>query len=139
MPYLKTILLPFAERMSARGTAGDIVMPPHSLALYSDWTVNGLYSKIFTEKGGPFTNPVSMRRCTVEMTAGLKKVRVHGFDTDFAITGDLSLYMDTAHLYDLDKYREIMLRVAKGDAVLTPENWPQYERALKDAVQKFKP
>jgi hypothetical protein len=63
-------------------------------------------------------------------------VRIHGFDIDFATTGHLSLYTDTAHPYDVDKYREIMLRIPKGDAVLTPKIWPQYERMPKDAVQK---
>jgi hypothetical protein len=139
MTNLYSIALPFMKRMAAREIIVDVILPPYSLALYADWSVNAQLSKIFPQKGAPFANMIALRRCAVEMTSGMRNVRVHGFDTDFAITGNLARYWDTAHILDLEPYRDIMLHVAKGDAVLTAAKWPEYESALKEAVQKFKP
>jgi len=139
MQYLSTVLLPFVERMSARGVFIDLLLPPYSLALYSDWSANDPYDKIFPEHGAPFANLVSMRRCVVEMTSKIKNVHVHAFDNDSVITGDLSRYMDTGHILDLETSRQILLRVAKGDAVLTVDRWSEFENSLRNLVNKLKP
>jgi hypothetical protein len=141
MPNVGSIL-PFVRRMAARGVSVDLLFPPYSLAVYSDWSVNSpaaLAHTNFPGKGAVFANLVSLRRCAVEMTSGLSNVRVHAFDAELSITGNLSLYKDTSHLLDYGTYRYILLRIGRGDAVLTKADWPRFETALKKAVEEFRP
>jgi hypothetical protein len=138
-PHLEGMLMPFVKKMAARGVKVDLILPPYSLAIYSDWSVNYPFNKIFPQKGGPFANFVSMRRCTVEAASGIENVYVHAFDTDFAITGNLALYLDTGHILDQKTSHDILGHVAKGDSILTTAKWTQYEAALTNAVLQFKP
>jgi hypothetical protein len=140
-PSLRTVVLPFTQRMAARGVFVDLLAPPYSLAVYSDWSVNNPDGHFFSRKGkgSVFANLVSLLRCAVEMTAGIPNVRVHAFNTDLSITRDLSRYYDGSHILDYETYRHIMLRMATGDAVLTTAKWPEFETALKTAVEEFSP
>jgi hypothetical protein len=136
IPSLRTVILPFVRRMAKRGVSVDILSPPYSLALYSDWSVN---KDVFSGKGAVFANLMALRRCTIEMISGIENVRFHTFDADLAVTGDLSNYYNSAHIGKYEIYKYIANRIAEGNAVLTAERWPVFETTLKEAVEKFMP
>jgi hypothetical protein len=141
MPHLQTVLA-LVRRIAARGIAVDIVLPPEALGAYADWSVRRAQPGIalaFPEKGSVFASLVSLRRCAVQAMDGVANVRVHGFDTDAALTGDLSLYRDTGHLLRPDTYRMLLDRIARGDAVVRSEQWPAYEATLRQEVQTYRP
>lgn len=137
LPNLGTIIVPLVRRIAAHGVAVDLLSPPYSLAIYSDWSVRR--PGTFPGKGGVFANLVSLRRCAVEMTSDIPNVRVHAFDTDASLTGDLSLYKDSAHISDYETYQNILFHIAKGDHVLTVSKLPAFETALRNAVEVFRP
>ena len=139
MTAIRDVVMPFSKRMVARGIAVDLFLPPYSLAVYSDWTANFPDGYFFSGKGAVWSNLISLRWCAVQAADGIPNLRVHGFDTDFALTGDLKRYLDSSHIVDLDTYRQLLKRVARGDFVLTAAAWPAYEAALKKAVQSFSP
>jgi hypothetical protein len=139
IPSLRALVLPLAQRMAARGVAVDLFMPPYSLALYADWSVNIPNGMIFPRSDATFANLLSLRRCAVELASRTPNLRVHAFDTDVSITRDLSHYYDVGHLNDPEVHRKILARMAKGEAVLTPAGWPAYQAALEKAVQEFRP
>jgi hypothetical protein len=75
----------------------------------------------------------------VELAETSDNLRVFAFDTDLSITGDLSRYYDTGHLNDPEAYRYILTRMARGESRLTIAKWPEFESALKRAVEEFRP
>jgi hypothetical protein len=139
MPHLADTLLPFVTQMAEQGILVDLLMPPYSLALYTDWNVNAPLSSFFPGNGAPFANFASLRRCVVEMTSGLPNVRVHAFDNDVAITGDLSRYVDSAHILDRETSRQILLGIARGDATLDIDTLGEFDANLRDKIERFRP
>ena len=139
MPELRSVVLPFVKRMAERGVTVDLLAPPLSLALYADWSVNYPETKFFPGRGAIFARFMAIRRCAIEMVAGLPNVRVHVFDADLSITGDLRRYYDASHLKDYEAYREILARIAARERVATPATWPQIEAAIRRAVTEFAP
>jgi hypothetical protein len=137
VPVLGKTLLPFLERMAARGVSVDLLLPPYSLALYADWSLN-YRGNWFPGKGSVYANLMALKRCTVLAVEGKTHVRVHGFDTDFTITRDLTRYFDSSHIQDRETYRTILARMARGDALVTAATWPAYEQSLKAAIQAFR-
>ena len=138
VPILRKKLIPFLQRMTARGVAVDLLLPPYSLALYADWSLN-YRGHWFPGKGNVYANLMGLKRCTVQAVEEMADVHVHGFDTDFSITRDLGRYYDSSHIWDLESYRAILRRMARGDTVLTAARWPQYEATLKKAIEEFRP
>ncbi|HEY1750700.1 MAG TPA: hypothetical protein VGG29_05525 [Caulobacteraceae bacterium] len=134
MPRLKTTIAPFIRTMAARGVKVDLLAPPLSLAIYSEWTVSWTP---FTAP--PFPSVMALQRCLLQMTAGLPNVRFDSFDTDPAIVGDLRLYRDTGHVGDVETYRQILRRIAAGQAQVTLDEWPQHQAALQREVDAFSP
>ncbi len=139
MSALAETMAPAARRMAARGVAIDFYFPPYSLSVYSDWTENFPEGHFFAGRGMVFANLFALRRCAVEAFDGIANLRVHAFDTDRAITADLSRYLDSTHLLDLEAYRTILGRIADGSAVLTRGTWPAFARAYREAVAGFSP
>jgi hypothetical protein len=136
---LHNLILPFVQVMAARGVPVDLFVPPYSLAMYSDWSVNMPDGRIFRGKGSTFANLLALRRCAVELAATTDNLRVYAFDTDLSLTHDLSRYYDTGHLNDPDAYRYILRSMRRGDSVLTLEKWPSFESAFRRAVEEFRP
>ncbi len=140
LPTLRAQVLPFVRTLAGRGVAVDIVFPPYSLAFYSEETVikaNAI--RQFPGQGALFANFMAVRRCTLEMIDGLDQVRAHEFSTDLALTGDLSHYVDVAHLRGYETYRTLLQRIARGEGVITAAEWPATEARIKQAVDQFKP
>ena len=138
VPILQQTLVPFLRRMSARGVAVDLLLPPYSLALYAEWSLN-YRGKWFPGRGSVYAHLMALKRCTVLAADGLPNVRVHGFDTDFALTRNLALYYDTSHIYAADAYRSLLKRMSRGEAVLTAADWPHFEATLRTAIEEFMP
>jgi hypothetical protein len=82
---------------------------------------------------------MAIRRCTLEMVEGLPHVRVHEFTTDFALTGDLSHYIDVVHMGSYELYADLLRRIARGEGVVTASQWPGVEARIKKAVDEFEP
>jgi hypothetical protein len=139
LPALDDIVMPFVRRMAARGVSVDLLVPPYSLAFYSDWSFNFPDKNVFREKGDVWASSMALRRCTIEAAQGIPNVRLHLLDTDFTITANLAHYLDSVHLFDLDIHRYVLGRIARGDASLSPQQWPDYEARLKAAVDAFVP
>ena len=135
---LRETLVPFLRRMTARGVKVDLLLPPYSLALYAEWSLN-YRGRWFPGRGSVYANLMALKRCTVLAADGVPDVKVHAFDTDFSLTRDLSLYYDSSHIYDLEEYRSILRRVAGGDAVLRAADWPRFEATLRTAIEEFGP
>jgi hypothetical protein len=138
VPVLRKTLVPFLRRMSARGVPVDLLLPPYSLAVYSEWSLN-YRGKWFPGRGSVYANLMALKRCTVLAADGLPNVRVHAFDTDFELTRNLALYYDSSHIYEPGRYRYILHRVARGDAVLRAADWPRFEATLRKAIEEFGP
>lgn len=134
-------ILPYLKRLSSKGVQIEILFPPYSLAMYADWSLNSppTVMGVHFDRGAAFAGLASLRRCAVELTAGMSNVRVHALDADTSITGNLSGYVDTMHMYGLPQYRDVMLHVARRDAVLTPENLSRFEADLAKKVEEFRP
>lgn len=133
MPSLRTIV-PFVRRMASRGVKVDLLAPPLSLAVYSEWTVSWTP---FTAP--PFASVMALQRCAVQLTAGLPNVRFDSVDTDPQIVGDLRLYRDTEHVGDVGTYRRILHLVASGQAGVTADDWPRHEAMLKREIDTYSP
>lgn len=134
VPSLRTTIVPFIRRMTARGLKVDLLAPPLSLPVYSEWTV------VWTPfKAPPFASVMALQRCAVQMTAGVPNVRFDSVDTDPAIVGDLHLYRDTEHVGDVDTFRHILRLIASGQARVTAADWPQHEATLKREIDTYSP
>jgi hypothetical protein len=133
MPAIRDVIAPFVRRMAARGVAVDLVAPPYSLAIYATWA-----TVPFRFPASPFASIMALQRCTLEETAGLPNVRFHAFGADSAVVGNLRLYRDVGHLVDYPTYQMLLDRVAAGDNVVTPAEWPAYEATLKREVDAFR-
>jgi hypothetical protein len=133
---LNGFLLPSAKYFSSRGIDVDILVPPYSLLAYADW-----YVKKWNVTGGTpssaFNDLMLLRKCTVYGVNGLASVRVHAFDEDDSLVGDLSNYRNPTHLENRSAYEKILKGIAAGTHVLTPENWPDYQRTLAARVAAF--
>jgi hypothetical protein len=134
VPSLQTTIVPFIRRMAARGVKVDLLAPPLSLPVYSEWTV------AWTPfKAPPFASVMALQRCALQMTAAFPNVRFDSFDTDESIVGNLSLYRDSEHVGSVDTYRRILRLVASGQARVTAQDWPQHEAALKREIDTYSP
>jgi hypothetical protein len=127
------VLTPFIRREAARGVIVDILSPPYSLALYSDWTAS-----LNPFPGPPFVTAMALRRCVLLATAGVPNVYFHAFDAD-PLTANLSLYRDLGHIRDDSVYQAILNHIAARDHLLTPQQWPAFESRLKRDVDAFQP
>jgi len=125
------------RRMSERGVKVDILAPPYSMGMYAQWSV---YRKdVFPGDGAVFANLMALRRCALAMTSGIPGVRFHAFDTDLAITGNLSNYFNPVHITNSEVYRDLLKRIAGGNDVLTAGQWPSYQTTLAKDIQEFRP
>jgi hypothetical protein len=127
------VLTPFIRREAARGVTIDILSPPYSLALYSDWTAS-----LNPFPGPPFATAMALRRCVLQATAGLPNVYFHAFDAD-PLTANLTLYRNLGHIRDHAVYQAILNHIAARDHLLTPAQWPAFEARLKQEVDAFAP
>lgn len=135
LPKVAAILVPAVRALAERGVQVDLLLPPYSLAAYSD--TGRLFGQSFPGPGAIFANIVSLRSCVVKLTDGIPNVRVHAFDTELSITADLSRWKDTTHLIDYSAYDELVTGIAKGTHSLTVANWPEYESTLRRSVTEF--
>ncbi len=134
VPSLQTTIVPFIRRMAARGVQVDLLAPPLSLPVYSEWTV------AWTPfKAPPFASVMALQRCAVLMTAGLPNVHFNSVDTDPAIVGNLSVYRDTEHVGSVDTYRRTLPLIASGHARVAPQDWRQHEALLKHEIDTYSP
>jgi hypothetical protein len=138
MPKLAHVMAQL-RAIAARGVAIDIIVPPYSLYMYPNWSDIPPQLGASFHHDQAFAQMMSLRRCALEETAGVANIRIHAFDTDTAITGNLALYRDTSHLFDPGTYRQILMHVAKGDSVLTLQAWPSFEAKLRDEVEELPP
>jgi hypothetical protein len=120
--------------MATRGVKIDLLAPPLSLPVYSEWTVSWT-----PFKAPPFVSVMALQRCVLQMTAGLPNVRFDSFDTDEAVVGNLRLYRDTEHVGNVYIYREMLRRIASGQAQVPLSDWPQHEAALKHEIDTYVP
>jgi hypothetical protein len=132
IPALRTLVVPFVQRMSRRGVAVDILAPPNSLAYYTN-------PHSGHPPGETFAYVMALRRCTLAMTAGLPNVRFHFFDADPSITSQLANYGDIAHICSPSVDLAILRHIAAGDHVLTPAKWPAAEAELRRQLTSFRP
>lgn len=139
MSALEKTIGPYVRRMASRGIELELYFPPYSLSVYSDWTENFPEGHFFAGRGAPFANLSALRRCAVEAFDGVANLRLHAFDTDLSITADLSRYVDSTHLLDLEAYRVILQRIAARSSVLTRSTWPAFARSYREAVVGFAP
>lgn len=139
-PSLRDEVVPFVRTMASRGVEVDIVFAPYSLAFYSELSVNKANAiKQFPGRGAVFANFMAIRRCTLEMIDGLAHVRAHEFSADTALTGDLSNYVDVAHMRGYETYNNLIQRIARGDGIVTAADWSATEARIKQAVDEFTP
>ena len=124
---------PAALAFSKRGIKLDLLVPPYSLEGYAARR-GRQEQKNGTEVSGWYSDIMTLRRCVVEAVANLPNIRVHGFDNDDAITGDLTNYQDIMHIQKPEIYEKILKGISAGTSVLTPENWADYERTLTARV-----
>jgi hypothetical protein len=134
VPSLRTTIVPFIRRMATRGVKVDLLAPPLSLSVYSEWTVSWT-----PFKAPPFASVMALQRCALQMTAGLENVRFDSFDTDESIVGNLGLYRDTEHVGNVDTYREMLRQIASGQAQVPLSDWLQHEVALKHEIDTYAP
>ncbi|HEX3406087.1 MAG TPA: hypothetical protein VHS81_02520 [Caulobacteraceae bacterium] len=132
VPVIKDLVVPFVRRMSQRGVAVDLLSPPTSVVYYANSHTSHSYADAFAYL-------MALRRCALEMTAGLPNVRLHFFDADPAITGRLSNYEDIAHICLPSVFEAILRHIALGDHALTPSQWPAAEAQLRNEIVTFKP
>ena len=132
IPSLNTTIAPFVREMASRGVQVDLLAPPLSLAVYSEWSVSWT-----PFKSPAFPSVMALERCALQMTAGLPNVRFDSFDTDPSIVGNPALYRDTEHIGGVDTYRELLRRIASGKAQVQLEEWPQHEATLKREIDTF--
>ena len=137
IPALSRSIIPRIRQLAARGIKVDLIIPPYSLAVYTDWTMNFRPGQFFDGHGAVWASLIGLRKCLVEEVDNISGVSVHAFDTDLSITADLTRYLDSSHLYDPDAYQDLMTRVSKRSDVLTVSNWDAYARALEQAVLRY--
>ena len=131
VPSVRQLIAPFVQRLSRRGVAVDILSPPYSLAYYTN-------PRTGHSSAETFAYTMALRRCTLQMTAGLPNVRFHFFDADPSITGQLSNYGDIAHICSPSIDLAILRHIAAGDHVLTPSRWPAAEASLRRELLDFR-
>jgi hypothetical protein len=136
---LADIVAPFVKRAAARGITVDLYFPPYSLAVHSDWVINFPTGTFLKGGTSVFEGLLALRRCAIEQMGNLPNVAVHAFDTDLAITSDMSNYVDSTHLRHVATYQSILKRIAARSSVLTTENWPTFEVNFRRAVNEFRP
>jgi hypothetical protein len=134
VPALGDVIFPVVRRLAARGVHVDLVAPPYSLASYFRRPVT-----LGTDFGGAglFPRLMAIRRCALEMSAGLPNVRFFSFDDDLPLVGDLNNYADFAHLHSGKPYQMLLQRIAAGSGVVRPEDWSTVEARLKAELNAY--
>ena len=138
-PAIAQFIRPSLQRLTRRGVEIELLAPPYSLATFAHWATDARTTRHFAGKAAPWSFLMGQRRCMLEAVADLNGVRMHAFDTQFALTGNLANYYDPSHIYTQGAYEDILLRIARGDNILTLTRWPTYYEALRKGVQTFDP
>ncbi len=131
-PMLTQKLIPFAHTMSRQGKRLDIIIPPLSLAYY--------YNVLMwpTQPGfdwhASLDNSLMLRRCVVFNTAGIKNVRIFGFDDERWLVEDMGNYYEPGHLHKLELFRYMLREIKAGRHQLTIKNFDAYDRSLRKRV-----
>jgi hypothetical protein len=143
VPAVGTVVMPFVREMSARGVAVELLAPPYSLAYYFHHygVKSAAHESSETIVSGPdrFPRYMALRRCALQMSAGLPNVRFDGFDDDPSVVGDLASYGSEGHLRGYAAYDRLLRRIAAGQATLRPADWPAYEAKVKAEIDAFQP
>ncbi len=128
LPVLRNIIFPTVRRLAARGVTVDLLAPPYSLAYYFDGSSSDTFPRL-----------MAIRRCALDMSAGIPGVRFHSFDADLPIVGDLAVYSDVGHIRDHATYDHILRSIAAGERVVRPGQWETIEVQLKSELASFAP
>jgi hypothetical protein len=139
IPAFRERILPSILRMAARGIKVDLAFAPYSLAVYSDWTVNFPDGYFFSGEGAVFAKLMSLRRCATLAVDGNTNIKIHAIDSDFTITKEINRYMDSSHIYDLNAFPVLLNHIRTGSTLITANEWQNYEKRMRNAIQNFKP
>lgn len=135
---LNQVVIPYARKLAARGIEVEVLTAPFAMSAYSDWAVNWPRHN-FIRREGIYANLMALRRCAVEGLEGIPHVRVHSFDTDLALVGDMRNYFDSAHLVRPEAYQYVLDSIAARSHLLNEENFAAYEAKLRQEVSHFNP
>ena len=122
----------FAEQLSHRGVALEIIIPPYSYAAYSDLARPERIERVRGEP--PMASLLQARRCLIAAVAPYANTRVFGFDLEADIVEDMANYWDTTHLYGPSIGRRMLDAVDQGRNVLTIDSFEPYAAEMRRRV-----
>jgi len=135
-PYLSQVLTPALKKLAARGTKVDLLFPPYPAISYYDW-IERRFSNDPFPPGPVYPQIMGFKTCVLAVAKPFgEDVRVHAVDNDPAITGSLANYMDPLHMIAPAAYQRVIDHVAKGDSLLTEENFPAYRQSLENSIRR---
>jgi hypothetical protein len=124
----------FARDMAGKGVRVDILVPPYSLYSYFEWNVvehRRPFGRSFLER------QLRSRRCLVEALSRAPNIRIHAFDNEDWLTGDLANYYDSAHLYHDANYRYVLKAIREGSHLLDAAGFDEYAARLRQRVGAY--
>lgn len=130
-PAINDQLIPDLKALSAKGVKVDIMIPIWSYAFYYI-RQNDISSTLLDEL-------MVARRCLVNASSDIANVRVFAFDDDPEIAGDLANFREVGHVYDSDILRKFIDVLNTGNHLLTADNFADHERAVRSAVENYRP
>lgn len=126
--------LAFARGMAGKGTRVEILVPPYSLFAYYEWNVvdyRQRFGQAFLDR------QLRSRRCLVEALSREPNIRIHAFDNEDWLTGNLANYYDSAHLYDDANYLYILKAIRDGSHTLDAAGFDDYASRLRRRVAGY--
>ncbi|OYW52450.1 MAG: hypothetical protein B7Y80_18660 [Hyphomicrobium sp. 32-62-53] len=120
-------LIPAVKGFAESGTLVDIIIPAYSFAFYYEW--RSQISDTLLE------DQLVTRSCLVEGLDGVANTRIFAFDAIDWVSGDLSNYWDTGHIYREKPLQYILTAIAEDRHRLTKVNLEDYIRGLREQVK----
>ena len=123
-------LVPDVKTLSTKGVKVDILFPIVSYAFYYVRR-NDISPALLDEQ-------MIARRCLVDAVGDLPHVRVFALDDEPAVAGDLVNFREVGHVYNPAILRRFVTAMKTGDDRLTRENFAEYEREIRSAVEGYR-
>ncbi|MEM9737354.1 MAG: hypothetical protein AAF908_12240, partial [Pseudomonadota bacterium] len=132
-PLVSEALHDAMAALIARGVTVDIVVPPVGLRIYRTWNYRTAEVPRLVR---PFlASQLMIRGCAVAAIRDLPGARVFAFDNETEITGDLTKFRDSIHLYDMEVYNYLLDEIAAGRHTLDAANFSAYAQTLVANVE----
>ncbi|MEM0942923.1 MAG: hypothetical protein AAGI70_03155 [Pseudomonadota bacterium] len=132
-PLVSEALRDAAAALTARGVTVDILVPPFALRAYRTWNYRTTGVPLLVR---PFlASQLMIRGCAVAAIRDLPGARVFAFDNETEITGDLTKFRDSIHLYDMEVYNHLLDEIAAGRHTLDAVNFSAYAQTLVANVE----